>query len=144
MLKGKVAVVTGSTSGIERTESCVIEAIARDRHLHRGAVRENFTIGVANDWLSSDLKGVPRPHALEWERVAPRENNRIRRQTICALQGGAFAGTSALEPPVLNSHTVLVAAANAARGEMLVEALDPIPGQGPVPRVVARRIVQHQ
>jgi hypothetical protein len=131
-------------SGVERTDSCVIEAIARERRLHRGAARVNFTIGVANDWLSADLKGVPRPHALDWERMAPRENNRLRRQTICALQGGAFSGTSDLEPPVLNSHTVLVAAANAARGEMLVEALDPIPGQGPVPHVVARRIVQYQ
>lgn len=130
--------------GIDRSECCVIEAIARERRLHRGVATENFTIGVANDWLSVDLEGVPRPHALEWERVAPRENNRFRRQAVCALQGGHFAGTSALAPPVLNSHTVLVAAANAARGEMLVEALDPIPGQGPVPHVVARRIVQHQ
>ncbi len=76
--------------------------------------------------------------------MAPRDNNRIRRQAICALQGGAFSGTIDLEPPVLNSHTVLVAAANAARGEMLVEALDPVPGRGSVPQVVARRIVQHQ
>jgi len=131
-------------SGVKPTESCVIEAIARERRLHRGADRDNFTIGVANDWLSSDLKGAPRPHALDWERMAPRENNRVRREAICALQGGAFSGTRDLEAPVLNSHTVLVAAANAARGEMLVEALDPVPGHGPVPHVVARRIVQHQ
>ena len=132
-----------SLSGTGRTQCCVIEAIARDRRLHRGAEIDNFTVGVANDWLSSDLDGVPRPHALEWERMAPRENNQVRRKAVCALQGGAFAGTSDLAPPVLNSHTVLVAAANAATGEMLVEALDPILGQGPVPQVVARRLVQH-
>ena len=133
-----------SLSGSERRQCCVIEAIARDRRLHRGAESDNFTVGVANDWLSPDLDGVPRPHALEWERMTPRENNRIRREAICALQGGAFAGTGDLAPPVLNGHTVLVAAANAATGEMLVEALDPLPGQGPIPQVVARRIVQHR
>ncbi|HEV2547032.1 MAG TPA: hypothetical protein VGU20_06835 [Stellaceae bacterium] len=133
-----------SLSGSEGTQCCVIEAIARDRRLHRGAEIDNFTVGVANDWLSPDLDGAPRPHALEWERVAPRENNQVRRKAVCALQGGAFAGTTDLAPPVLNGHTVLVAAANAATGEMLVEALDPIPGQGPVPQVVARRVVQHQ
>jgi hypothetical protein len=133
-----------SLSGRERTQCCVIEAIAQDRRLHRGAAIDNFTVGVANDWLSPDLDGVPRPHALEWERMAPYENNRIRRKAVCVLQGSAFAGTSDLAPPVLNGHTVLVAAANAATGEMLVEALDPIPGQGPVPQVVARRVVRHQ
>jgi hypothetical protein len=133
-----------SLSGTERTQCCVIEAIARDRRIHRGAEIDNFTVGAANDWLSPDLEGVPRPHALEWERMAPRENNLVRRKAICALQGGAFAGTSDLVPPVLNGHTVLVAAANAATGEMLVEALDPIPGRGPVPQVVARRIVPLQ
>jgi hypothetical protein len=133
-----------SLSGSERSQCCVIEAIARDRRLHRGAEIDNFIVGVANDWLSPDLDGTPRPHALEWERMAPRENNRVRRKAVCALQDAAFAGTSDLEPPVLNGHTVLVAAANAATGGMLVEALDPIPGQGPVPQVVARRVVQHR
>jgi hypothetical protein len=133
-----------SLSGSERTQCCIVEAITRDRRLHRGVETDKFTVGAANDWLSPDLEGAPRPHALEWERMTPRENNRVRRKAICALQGGAFAGTSDLAPPVLNGHTVLVAAANAATGTLLVEALDPIPGRGPVPQVVARRIVQHQ
>jgi hypothetical protein len=131
-------------SGIDRTECSVIEAIAQDRRLHRGIEIHNFIVGVANEWLSPDLIGAPRPHALEWQRMTPEENNRIRRRAICTLQAAAFAGSGDLAPPVLNSHTVLVAAANAATGEMLVEALDPIPGQGPVPQLVARRVLQHQ
>ena len=131
-------------SGIAPEEACVIEAAGRQRRVHDAVAEDRFTIGVANDWLSGDLPGVPRAHALEWSAAAgPRENNRIRRSAICGLQRGAFAGAAGLVPPVINSHTVLVACANAATGEMMVEALDPVPGAGPIPRVVARRVLRH-
>ena len=131
-------------SGTTADEACVIEAIGRERRLHRGEPAQGFTIGVANDWLSPDLAGVPRRHAVEWSAdVSPRENNRVRRGAICAVQKGRFRGIADLAAPVLNSHTVMVAAANAATGEMMVEALDPVPGAGKLPRVVARRELRH-
>lgn len=131
-------------SGTAGDEACVIEAIGRQRRVHRAQAGDGFTIGVANDWLSGDLAGVPRAHAVEWSAtVSPRDNNRIRRSAVCALQQGRFAGAVDLAAPVLNSHTVMVAAANAASGEMMVEALDPVPGAGPLPRVVARRELRH-
>jgi hypothetical protein len=131
-------------SGVRPNEACVIEAIGRERRVHPARGKDGFTIGVANDWLSSNVVGIPRPHAVEWsENVSPYENNRIRRDAICALQQTIFNGTTDLVPPVLNSHTVLVAAANAATGEMMVEALDPRPGPNPLPQVVARRQLRH-
>ena len=131
-------------SGIAGDQSCVVEAIGRERRVHHAQAADGFTIGVANDWLSGDLAGVPRAHAVEWSaRVSPRDNNRIRRSAVCALQKGCFDGAVDLAAPVLNGHTVMVAAANAATGEMLVEALDPVPGAGPLPRVVARRDLRH-
>jgi hypothetical protein len=131
-------------SGVAPEQSCVIEALARERRLHRAVAADGFAIGVANDWLSGDLVGVPRAHALEWSATAhPRDNNRVRRGAVCALQQGAFSGAADLAPPVLNGHTVLVASANARTGEMIVECLDPRPGAGPLPRVVARRILHH-
>ena len=131
-------------SGTTADEACVIEAIACQRRLHRARPADGFTIGVANDWLSGDLAGVPRRHAVEWSATAsPRENNRVRRSNVCALQRGRFDGAAHLAAPVLNGHTVLVAAANAASGDMMVEALDPVPGAGKLPRVVARRELRH-
>ena len=132
--------LSGTTSG----EACVIEAIGRERRIHRAQPGDGFTVGVANDWLSGDLAGVPRRHAVEWSAtLSPRENNRVRRGAVCALQKGRFGGAADLAAPVLNSHTVMVAAANAATGEMMVEALDPVPGAGKLPRVVARRELRH-
>lgn len=131
-------------SGTAADEACVIEAIGRERRVHRAQPAQGFTIGVANDWLSGDLPGVPRRHAVEWSAtLSPRENNRVRRDAVCALQKGRFCGAVDLAAPVLNSHTVMVAAANAATGEMMVEALDPVPEAGPLPRVVARRELRH-
>ncbi|HEX7970166.1 MAG TPA: hypothetical protein VF502_18225 [Stellaceae bacterium] len=131
-------------SGVDRDQACVIEAIGRQRRIHRALAEDAFTIGAANDWLSGDLAGVPRAHAVEWSTsVSPRENNRVRRSAVCALQRRPFAGAADLAPPVINSHTVLVAAANAAAGKMLVEALDPVPGPSPLPQVVARRELRH-
>jgi hypothetical protein len=122
-------------------DSCVIEAIGRQRHIHRPPTVA-AAIGVANDWLSPDLTGEPRVHAAAWSKhLTPRENNRLRRATVCALQAGPFHGATDLTQPVLNSHTVIVASANASRGELTVEALDP-PTKGGLPVVVAsRRIV---
>jgi hypothetical protein len=129
-------------SGVARGEGAVIEAQGRERRIHRAAAADRFTIGVANDWLNGDWRGSPRPHAAEWDkRMAPRENNRIRRAAICALQGGDFTGAAALAAPVLNSHTVLVAAMNAARGRIMVEALDHVAEAGSLPQVVARRVL---
>lgn len=131
-------------SGVAPEQSCVIEALASERRLHRAVAADGFAVGVANDWLSGDLAGAPRAHALEWSAtVHPRDNNRVRRSAVCALQQGAFAGAADLAPPVINGHTVLVASANARTGEMTIESLDPRPGAGPLPRVVARRVLQH-
>ena len=131
-------------SGTTADEACVIEAIGRERRVHRAEPAQGFTIGVANDWLSPDLSGVPRRHAVEWSAtMSPRENNRVRSGAVCALQKGRFRGVADLAAPVLNSHTVMVASANAATGEMMVEALDPVPEAGPLPRVVARRTLSH-
>jgi hypothetical protein len=131
-------------SGTTSDEACVIEAIGRERRIHRARPAQGFTVGVANDWLSPDLAGVPRRHAAEWSAtLSPRDNNRVRRDAVCALQKGRFGGAADLAAPVLNSHTVMVAVANAATGEMMVEALDPLPEAGPLPRVVARRELRH-
>jgi len=127
-------------SGTARGEGAVVEALGSERRIHPAAVADDLTVGVANDWLNREWRGSPRRHAAEWEkRVTPSENNRIRRTEICALQRGGFAGAGALTAPVLNGHTVLVAAMNAASGAMTVEALDQVAGAGPMPQVVARR-----
>lgn len=131
-------------AGIRRDEACVIEAIGRQRRIHRARAEDGFVVGIANDWLSGDLAGAPRAHAVEWSaHVSPRENNRVRRAAVCALQRGTFAGATDLAPPVINGHTVLVATGNAATGAMTVEALDPAPGAGALPQVVARRVLRH-
>lgn len=131
-------------AGMVPQEACIIEAIGQRRRIHDAAADDGFTIGIANDWLSEDLPGEARAHALDGAgTISPRENNRARRSIICALQRGAFAGAAGLVPPVINSHTVMVVSANPAMGEMTVEALDPIPGVTPVPHVVARRALRH-
>ena len=45
------------------------------------------------------------------------------------LQEAPTVASDDLPEPVLNSQTVMVVVANARRGEMVVEALDPPPGQ---------------
>jgi hypothetical protein len=127
-------------SGVRYGEAAIVEAVDRRRRVHRASAADGFTIGVANDWLGEGWAGEPRRHAAEWSQaMSPRENNRIRRSAVCALQRGAFSGAADLAPPVLNGHTVMVASANAASGEMIVEALDLPPESGALPRVVARR-----
>lgn len=129
-----------SLSGTAPDEFCVVEALGKLRRVHRGP----GALGVANQWLSSDLEGAPRNESittLPW--TTPAVNNAAREAMIRALQTGAFAGTADLEEPVLNSHTVMVVVANAQRGEMRIEALDPQAGEI-LPRVVARRHLRHQ
>ncbi|HUH83610.1 MAG TPA: hypothetical protein VLX85_03315, partial [Stellaceae bacterium] len=127
-------------SGIAEGEGAVVEAWGNERRIHPATAARDLTVGVANDWLNREWRGSPRRHAAEWEkRVKPRENNRIRRDAVCALQRGDFAGAASLAAPVLNGHTVLVAAMNAATGALTVEALDHVVGAGPMPQVVARR-----
>jgi hypothetical protein len=135
---GLAAPAIFTLAGMEPDESCIIEAIGRDRRLHRPPTPSG-AVGVANDWLSPELAGRPRVHAAAWSKdISPAENNRLRRAMVCALQAGPFHGAADLAEPVLNDHTVLVASANARRGEMIVEALDP-PAPGALPVVVAKR-----
>jgi hypothetical protein len=127
-----------TVAGVEADEACVVEAIGRERRLHRSDAATGI-VGVANDWLSRDLSGKPRIHAAAWSKdMSPADNNRLRRGSVCALQAGPFRGTVDLAEPVLNEHTVIVAAMNARRGEMIVEALDPL-APGNLPVVVAQR-----
>ncbi len=129
-------------AGIEPEQSCVVEALGRERRIHR-TTQATAALGVANQWLSPDLKGYARNEAITTGApMSAEENNALRQIMIRRLQHGGFTGAADLLEPVLNSHTVMVAAANARRGEMTVEALDPPPGQI-LPRVVARRSLRH-
>jgi hypothetical protein len=126
-------------AGIATDECCIVEAWGRSRRIHRMASGAPQVLGVANQWLSSDLRGRARNRAIgTGARTTPEANNAARRAMICRLQEGAFEGTSDLPEPCLNSDTVMVVVANARRGEMVVEALDPPSGRI-MPRVVARR-----
>lgn len=130
-------------AGTERDQGCVIEAFRRMRRIHRLPADSPAAIGVANQWLSRDLKGRARNHSRTTQApLDAEENNAERRRTICAIQTRGFRGAADLPEPVLNSHTVLVMAANPRRGEMIVEALDPERGRI-LPRVVARRELRH-
>ena len=54
-----------SIAGTGRNEGCVIEAFRRRRRIHPLSERTSGAIGVANQWLSSDLAGrarKPLPH----------------------------------------------------------------------------------
>ncbi|HKF73749.1 MAG TPA: hypothetical protein VKB68_18485 [Stellaceae bacterium] len=130
-----------SLAGSEPGEGCVIEAIDDKRRVHPSADAEKGALGVANQWLSSDLEGKARNHAVgTGPMLPPEENNRLRRAMVAKLQGEAFSGAADLPEPVLNSHTVMVVVANASRGEMLVEGLE-APEGSVIPRVVARRSI---
>lgn len=130
-------------AGVEAGEGCVVEALGTTRRVHRTGTASGSALGAANQWLSSDLEGKPRTHpATSGPPTTPEANNSTRERMIRALQDGAFTGASDLREPVLNSHTVMVVAANARRGEMTVEALDP-PAGSLIPRVVARGEIRH-
>jgi len=130
-------------AGTEPEECCVIEALGTLRRVHRSENAKGGVLGVANQWLSSDLEGAPRNEAITTgPPMTPAANNAIRERMVGALQASDFAGAADLEEPVLNSMTVIVVIANARRGEMVVEALDP-PAGAIIPRVVARREIRH-
>ena len=128
-------------AGTEPDDGCVIEAFGRSRRVHRSAGTRTRALGVANQWLSSDLRGTARNHALgTGAPTTANENNRLRRAAIARLQSRDFRGTIDLTEPVLNSHTVMVVVANARRGQMMVEGLEASAGSV-IPRVVARRSI---
>lgn len=125
-------------AGTEPDEGCVVEGFGRKRRVHRSADAENGALGVANQWLSTDLRGKARNRAVGTGSVTTaEENNRIRRKQITRQQLGDFCGAADLDEPALNSHTVMVVVANARRGEMTVEGLE-APPSSVLPRVIAR------
>ncbi len=132
-----------SISGVAATECCVVEALGTLRRVHRGRAPGGGVLGIANRWLSPDLEGTPRNESVTTgPPLTPMANNAERERLIRALQSAEFRGAADLEEPVINSHTVMVVAANARRGAMTVEALHPVPG-AIIPRVVARREILH-
>jgi hypothetical protein len=125
-------------AGVEADQGCVIEAFGRKRRVHPAA---NGALGVANQWLSADLKGQARNRAVgTGARLTAEENNAARRAMVTRLQRGAFRGAVDLREPVLNSHTVMLVVANARSGEMMVEGFE-ASGDSVIPRVVARRSI---
>ncbi len=130
-------------SGTGPEEGCVVEAIGRRRIAHRGKTAPGRVIGVANRWLSAELPGKSRDNALvPSDRQTAEANNLERQHGICDLQRGAFTGVADLAPPVLNSHTVLVASANARQGYLVVEALDGGSDRARLPNVIGRVMVE--
>jgi len=128
-------------AGSEDDEGCVVEAFGNQRRVHRAASAKDGVLGVANQWLSSDLEGKARNHAVgTGPTMTAEENNRARRTMVAELQRESFQGAADLPEPVLNSHTVMVVVANAQRGEMMVEGLETSEGSV-IPRVVARRSI---
>jgi hypothetical protein len=133
-----------TVAGVEAEEVCIVEAWGRGRRVHRAGSGAPQVLGVANQWLSPDLRGRARNRAVTTGApTTPEENNAVRRATICRLQAGDFHGAADLPEPVINSDTVMVVVANARRGEMVVEALDP-PAGHILPRVVARRRLREE
>ena len=126
-------------AGVEAHEGCVIEALGSERRVHRMDRDASGVVGIANQWLSPDLRGEARNElATSGAPMTAELNNSTRQANVRALQKGEFRGAADLAEPVLNSHTVMVVVANARRGEMMVEALDP-PRGSIMPQVVARR-----
>lgn len=132
-----------AVSGVAPDEGCIVEALGHQRRVHHAGAHPQAVLGMANQWLSRDLKGRPRNEAVTTlPAMDAATNNALRQAIITRLQQGAFAGCRDLVEPVLNSQTVMVVVANAARGEMTVEALDPPRGEI-IPRLVARRTLRH-
>jgi hypothetical protein len=130
-------------SGTRAEEACVVEAIGRRRIAHRGKFARGGIIGVANRWLSAELPGKPRDNALlPSDRQTAEANNLERQRGICDLQRGTFAGVADLAPPLLNSHTVMVASANARQGCLVVEALDGGGDRPGLPMVIGRVMIE--
>lgn len=64
-------------AGIEAGEGCVIEAFGDERRIHQSAHTENGALGVANQWLSTDLEGKARNHAVGTGPAAGRGEMRV-------------------------------------------------------------------
>jgi hypothetical protein len=129
-------------SGVEPEEGCVIEAFGTERRIHHADDAPGGILGIANQWLSPDLKGKARNESITVApALEPEANNALRRAIVTELQRHDFRGSADLMEPVLNSHTVMVITGNAATGELTVEALDPPPG-AILPKPVARRQIR--
>jgi len=132
-----------TVSGVAPDEGCVIEAFGQERRLHLASHSACGILGVANQWLSPDLEGRARNESITAAPTLDAEsNNQVRREMVAALQKGDFGGSRDLREPVLNSMTVMVMIANAATGDLSVEALDPPPG-AIMPKRVAERSLRH-
>lgn len=131
-------------SGVEPDQGCVIEAFGRERRIHAMKHAANGMLGIANQWLSPDLKGQARNDATTVAPgLSPEANNQLRREMITCLQRKReFRGSRDLAEPVLNSLTVMVMLGNAESGDLSIEALDP-PAGAILPRLVARRTLRH-
>jgi hypothetical protein len=126
-------------SGVRPEDGAVIEAVGAQRRVHSAAAAPSCVLGVANDWLSSDLPGVAREATLDTARFSDaRASNAERRRQVCELQAGAFGGAMALSAPALNPGTIMVASANAREGRFTVEGLDCGANRGGVPRPISR------
>lgn len=131
-------------SGIEPDEGCVIEAFGKERRIHRTDEAPGAVLGIANQWLSADLKGKARNESVTVApALKPEANNALRRKMITDFQKGEFHGSSDLAEPVLNSQTVMVMIGNAGSGELAIETLDPPRGEI-LPKLVAQRSLSHQ
>ncbi len=131
-------------AGTEPDQYCVVEALGRVRRLHRRDTADGAALGVANRWLSPDLEGTPRNESVTTgPALTPEANNAVRETMVCGLQKYESPAAADLEEPVLNSHTVMLVVADARRGTMIVEALDPPPG-AIIPRTVGRVEIRHE
>src|SRR5207302_8911655 len=118
-------------AGTEDDEGCVVEAFGSQRRVHRAASAKDGALGVANQWLSPDLEGKARNHAVgTGPAITAEENNRARRTIVAKLQRESFQGAADLPEPVLKSHTVMEVVANAQRGEIKGERLAADGGSG--------------
>lgn len=132
-----------AVSGTAPDDGCVVEAIGRERRVPRTKDAPRGVLGIANQWLSPDLRGNARNASVTTSpAMRPEANNAARCAIVSRLQEGEFRGSSDLVEPVLNSHTVIVMTANAGTGALAVEALDPPPGEI-IPQLVARRSLRH-
>lgn len=121
-------------SGAASGEAAVIEALERRRAVRHARDEPDGIVATANAWQAADWPGDGRGYAGRCcPALDPNEDNRLRRDRIRALQAFSFSGHGDLHPPVLNAHSVLVAAMNAAAGTLQVEALDRVGDALPSP-----------
>lgn len=141
LMKTDEAVATPAifvVSGTSEHDGAIVEACGHERRVTR---MNGAPLGIANNWISPDLHGVPHAPAREWAgAMTAEQDSAMRRAGICRMQDGPFGGAATLPPPMLNSRTVMVAEMNARTGHMRIEALES-PKPGVLPHAVAGRIV---